>query len=62
MTVTVTLSQAAYLAGLVQEAKQAQQKANEALALLTMGHVPPNTVLEDINTDTGVLTFTVSDP
>ena len=58
MTVTLTPLQAAYLAGLVSEAQKAQQAANEALALLTLGHVPSDAVLQDINTDTGVLTFT----
>lgn len=58
LTVTVTALQAAYLAGLVQTAQQAQTAANEALALLTLGYVPTGATLTDINTDTGVLTFT----
>lgn len=57
-TVTVTPLQAAYLAGLVQEAQKAQRVAQEAVALLTLGHVPADAVLQDINTETGVLTFT----
>jgi hypothetical protein len=57
-TVTVTPLQAAYLAGLVADAQKAQRVAGEAVALLTLGHVPPAAVLADINTDTGVLTFT----
>jgi hypothetical protein len=61
-TVTVTPLQAAYLAGLVQTAQQAQTAANEAVALLTLGHVPGGATLEDINTDTGVLTLRVSHP
>ena len=61
-TVTVTPLQAHYLAGLVREAQQAQAKANDAVALLTLGHVPPDAVLANINTDTGELSFTVHDP
>lgn len=62
MTVTVTPLQANYLAGLVAEAQKAQRIANEAVALLTLGHVPAEAVLEDINTDTGTLTFRVPSP
>lgn len=62
MTVTVTPLQAAYLAGLVSEAQKAQRVANEAVALLTLGHVPAAAVLANINTDTGELSFTVHDP
>lgn len=58
VTVTVTPLQAAYLAGLVAEAQKAQRIASETLALLTLGHVAPTATLQDINTDTGVLTFT----
>lgn len=61
-TVTVTPLQAQYLAGLVAEAQRAQRVANEAVALLTLGHVPADAVLADINTDTGTLTFTVPEP
>lgn len=61
-TLTVTPLQAAYLAGLVAEAQKAQRIANEAVALLTLGHVPAAAVLQDINTDTGTLTFTVPEP
>lgn len=57
-TVIVTPPQAAYLAGLVSEAQRAQRVAHEAVALLTLGHVPAGAVLQDINTDTGALTFT----
>lgn len=59
---TVTPLQAHYLAGLVAEAQKAQRVANEAVALLTLGHVPAGAVLQDINTDTGTLTFTVLEP
>ena len=61
-TVTVTPLQAAHLAGLVAEAQKAQRAASEAVALLTLGHVPADAVLADINTDTGTLTFTVPAP
>ena len=61
-TVTVTPLQAQYLAGLVSEAQRAQRVANEAVALLTLGHVSADAVLADINTDTGTLTFTVPEP
>lgn len=56
-TVTVTPLQAQYLAGLVQEAQKAQRAANEALALLTLGHVPAGAVLQNVDVETGVLTF-----
>ena len=58
-TLSLTPQQAQYLAGLAAEAQKAQRVANEALALLTLGHVPASAVLQDINTDTGTLTFTV---
>lgn len=61
MTVTVTPLQAAYLAGLVAEAQKAQRVANEAVALLTLGHVPAAAVLTHIDTDAGVLTFSVAE-
>ena len=57
-TVTVTPVQAHYLAGLVAEAQKAQQKASDALAILTLGQVPENATLSHIDTDSGVLTFT----
>lgn len=60
-TLTITPLQAAYLAGLVSEAQKAQRTANEAVALLTLGHVPASAVLTHIDTDTGTLTFSVTE-
>jgi hypothetical protein len=60
-TLTVTPEQARYLAGLVAGAQKAQRVAGEAVALLTLGHVPAAAVLQDINTETGVLTFSGGD-
>lgn len=58
VTVALSPAQAGYVANLVTAAQRAQQAANEAVALLTLGHVPAGAILSDINTDTGVLTFT----
>jgi hypothetical protein len=57
-TVTVTPKQAEYLAALLTQAKRAQTVYAEAVALLTLGYVAPDAVLTNIDTDTGVLTFT----
>lgn len=59
ITATLTTQQAEHLAGLVRDIQRAQQVASDALALLTLGHVPADAVLRDINTDTGVLTFSL---
>jgi hypothetical protein len=60
MTVTVTTKQAEYLAALLTQMQRAQSVYAEAVALLTLGHVAPDAVLENIDTDTGVLTFRVA--
>ena len=57
MILTVTPAQAQRLAALVSAAQQAQRAAQDAVTLLTLGHVPPEAVLDDINTDDGMLTF-----
>jgi hypothetical protein len=61
-TLTVTPAQATALARLVEETRRAGQLAQDALALLTLGHdVPPAAQLTAIDADTGVLTFTDAD-
>ena len=57
MQVTVTPQQAQHLAAVVSAAQHAQRAAQDAVTLLTLGHVPAEAVLADINTDDGVLTF-----
>lgn len=58
MIVTLTTQQANYLATLARQAEQAKAAYAQALGLLTLGHdVPADASNVDINTDTGVLTF-----
>lgn len=61
-TLTVTPAQAQALAQRIAAARAAEQAAHDALTLLTLGHVPADAVLADVNTDTGVLTFHVQQP
>lgn len=61
MTVTVTPEQAAALAEHVQAAQTAHARAQETLRILTLGLLPADAALTDVNCETGVLTFHVED-
>ena len=54
---TVSPAQAQMLVNAMQRVRQAQADADELLHVLTVGCVPAGSVLKDINTDTGMLTF-----
>lgn len=56
-TLVVTCKQAEYLADVVSKSQHAQRVANDAIELLTLGHHLEGFVLTNINTNTGVLTF-----
>jgi hypothetical protein len=58
-TITLTPAQAQHVAALIQQAQTAKQSADDAVTLLTLGLVPAGAALTDVNTDTGVCTFTV---
>ena len=60
VTHPVTPQQAERLAALLTDAQRAHKVYADAVALLTLGHVAPDAVLENIDTDTGVLTFRVA--
>lgn len=62
MTLSVTKEQAQYLAALSQQAEAARQQLAHAVQLLTLGHVPPGTVLQAIDTEAATLTFVTPGP
>jgi hypothetical protein len=59
MILSLTPPQAQHLAQLIQQAQTAKRTADDAVTLLTLGLVPAGAALTDVNTETGVCTFTV---
>lgn len=60
--IELTVEQAQILVAAMQRAKQEQAAAEHVLHILTVGRVPAGAILQDINTDNGMLTFATPDP